>query len=98
MSVRRDGEVEWLSVNRTQRRQFADKFHYAFSQERLASGDAHFTDPHAGEDSRHSEVVGERKVAVERALISGAAVNALIVAAVGDGNAQVGDGASEFVS
>jgi outer membrane lipoprotein SlyB len=44
------------------------------------------------------DVVGDGEFGVLGALVAGAAVDALVVAAVGDGDAQIGDGAAEGVA
>ena len=56
-----------------------------------------FLIPNAGEYPRHTEVVGERQVAVQRAFVASAAVDTLVVAAIGDRDPEIGDGAAEFV-
>ena len=60
-------------------------------------GDANLLDPQSSQHPRHAQVVGKWQIAVERALIAGAAIHALVVAAVGDRDPQIGDGAAEFV-
>ena len=73
------------------------KFDHALAQQRLAAGDADLLDSESDQHSRHAQIVGERQIAVERALVPGAAVNTLVVAAIGDRDPQIGDGAAEFV-
>jgi hypothetical protein len=93
-----DGRASGASINLgSQLRELAHELDYAFAQERLAAGEADFRDPHADQHARHAEVIVEGKIAVERAFVAGAAVDTLVVAAVGDGDPQVGDAASEFV-
>src|SRR6266850_787421 len=72
----------------------------AFADERLAAGDADFADAKAEEN--HGETVelrpGENFVVIAVVFrVGGAAVDAAKIAAVRDGDAQVGDLAAEFV-
>ena len=82
---------------RAQLGQLADEFDYALAQQRLAAGDADLLDSESGKHARHAQVVGKRQIAVERAFVPRAAVDTLVVAAIGDGDPQIGDGAAEFV-
>src|SRR5260370_23454965 len=77
--------------------QLANKLHYTFAQQRLATRQTDLGDPHPHEHAHHAQIIRERQVCVERAFISRAAVNTLIVAAIGDGDPQIGYGATEFV-
>ena len=77
--------------------QLADEIDHALAQQRLAAGDADFLDSKSDQHARHAQIVGEWQIAIERALVPGAAVNTLVVAAVGDRDPQIGDGAAEFV-
>ena len=97
VAVGGERDVEWLAVGGAKLREFADKIDHAFAQQRLAAGEAHFLDTEAGEYARHAQVVGERQVGILRAIIAGTAVDALVVAVVGDGDPEIGDGAAEFV-
>ena len=54
-------------------------------------------DPHAHEHARHAQIIRERQIAIERAFIPRPAIHTLVVAAIRNGNPQVGDGAPEFV-
>ena len=96
MPVRGEGDIERLGV-RAEFRQVAHKLHDAFAQQRLSAGETDFGDPQADQHARHAQVVVERQVPVERAFISRAAVDTLVVATIRDGDAQIGDGAPEFV-
>ena len=86
-----------FGVGRAELGEVANEIHDAFAQKRLAAGEANLGDAHPDKHARHAQIVGERQVAVERALVAGAAIDTLVVAAVGDGDPQVGDGAAEFV-
>src|SRR5216683_846523 len=72
----------------------------AFADERLAAGDADFTDAQAEKNPSKTVELGPGENFVVFAVVfrvSGAAVNAAEIAAVRDGDAQVGDLAAEFV-
>src|SRR5262249_36379448 len=86
-----------LAMPNTKLRNFANEIRQMRTQQRLAAGDAHLLDAQIHENSRQAEVISKRQLSVEGAFISGAAINTLIVAAVGDRDAQVGDGASELI-
>src|SRR5271170_418977 len=105
MAVGCQRNVQWLFVStsmavlvgRSELREVANEIDNAFSQQRLAAGEANLGDAHPYQHARHAQVVCEGQVAVECAFVSGAAIDTLVVAAVGDGDPQVGDGAAEFV-
>ena len=67
------------------------------AQQRLAACETNLRDAHANEHARHAQVVGEGQISVQRAFIARPAIDTLVVAAVGDGDPQIGDGAAEFV-
>src|SRR5271155_2123825 len=75
----------------------ANEIDDAFSQQRLAAGEANLGDAHPDQHARHAQVIRERQISVERAFVSGAAIDTLVVAAVGNGDPQIGDRAAEFV-
>ena len=103
VAVRGEGDVERVfvsdsdSVGRAELGQLADELDDAFAQEWLAAGESNLGDAHPDQHARHAQVICERQVAVERAFVAGAAIDTLVVAAVGDGDPQVGDGTAEFV-
>ena len=97
MAVGSQRNFRLLSLGGAQLSEVANKLHDALAQQRLAAGQANLGDAEANQDARHAQIIGEGQVGVERALVTGAAVDALVVAAVGDGDPQVGDGAAEFV-
>src|SRR5438270_5610559 len=98
MPIRRDSEIELMTVEGPQVRQLADKIHHAVSQQRLSAGNADFLNPLGDEEPHHSEIVCHRQVSVDRALIPGTAIDTLVVAAIGDRDPQIGDGAAVLVS
>jgi hypothetical protein len=75
----------------------ANEIHYSLAQQRLPACDADFRDPKRDEYACHAQVIFKWQLAVERAFVAGPAIDALVVAAVGDRDPQVGDGATEFV-
>ena len=103
VAVGGERDVEWArrrlpcGVERKLGLSSAHELDYALAQQRLAAGEANFRDPHADQHPRHAQIIGERQVAVERAFVAGAAIDTLVIAAIGDGDPQVGDGAAEFV-
>jgi hypothetical protein len=70
----------------------------ASPEERFASGEANLLDAEGDKEADDAEVVGDGELVVKSAFITGAAVNTTVVAAVGDGDAKVGDGATEAVA
>ena len=97
MAVGGQRDVELFAIGGAQLGQLADEIDHALAQQRLAAGDADLLDSKPDQHARHAQIVGKRQVAVERALVPGAAVNTLVVAAIGDRDPQIGDGAAEFV-
>jgi hypothetical protein len=73
--------------------QLPNEVHQAPAQQRLASCESHLLDAQPHEDPDHPQVIGHRQLGELRALVAGPAVNAPIIAPVGNGDAQVGDGA-----
>jgi hypothetical protein len=90
-------DVEVLSIRGPKLGQLADKIHHAPAQKRLAAGDSDFLDPEPDQHACHTEIVCEWQIAIERAFVPGAAIHTLVVAAIGDRDSQIGDGAAEFV-
>jgi len=87
-------------VARAESFQASDEVDDAGANERLAAGDANFADAHADEDAGEALVFVPRKEFVLGFVmfgIGGAAIDAAKIAAVGDRQAKVGDGAAEFV-
>ncbi len=56
-----------------------------------------FSNAQGDEDPDHPQVILHGQLGKLSTLGAGAAVDALVVAAVGDGDTQIGDGASELV-
>jgi len=100
MAVGGERDVERLTIGifcHAQSRQFLHKIDHAFSKQRLTAGEANLRDPHADQHPRHAQIVGKRQVAIKRAFVAGAAVNALVIAAIGNRDSQIGDAAAELV-
>jgi len=97
MPVGCDGDIEWISGWSAPGGELADHFQQVFAQERLSAGEAHFFDTQVNEIADQAEVFGGRELGVLRTYLAGAAVDALVVAAVGDGDAQVCDEAAVAV-
>src|SRR6185437_15458289 len=70
----------------------------ATAKQWFATGNADLSDAERRQHPRHTQIVRERKIAVERALITRPAIDTFVIAAVGNGNPQIGNGAAEFVS
>src|SRR5664280_3204500 len=74
-----------------------DHLHQALAQQRLAAGETDLRDPQPDEDARHPQVISNRHLGKLRAVGARAAIDAPVVAAIGDGYPQVADAPSEFV-
>ena len=77
-----------------------DEIFDAFADQRLAAGDADFADAFGDENaSKALELVPVEEFVAGHVIfrIGGAAIDAAKIAAIGDGDAQVGDGAAEFI-
>ena len=97
MAVGRQCEVERFPFKSLYFRQFVNECNHAIAQQWFATSDADLFNPHGDKYLRHAQVVGEWKIAIERPLVAGTAVDALVVAPVSDRDPQIGDGAAEFV-
>ena len=79
-------------------RQFGDHLDQAGAQQGFAAGEAHLLDAERDQDAHHSQILGDGKLGIGCGFVAGAAVDALVVAAVCDGDAEVGDGPPEGVA
>src|SRR5207248_7472391 len=68
------------------------------AQERLTTGDAHLFDALRDEQPHHAQIIRHGQIGVNSSFIPGAAVDTLVVTAVGDRDPQIGDGAAVLVS
>src|SRR4051812_46994014 len=98
MAVGSDRQVELLVVERPHLRQLADELDHAMPEQRLATRDANLLYSLRHEQSHHTQVIRHWQVGIDRALIPRPAVDTLIVAAVGDRDPQIGDGAAVLVA
>ncbi len=97
MAVGGDGDVEAVSARGAPVGEFADHLGQVAAQERLAAGEADFFDAKIDEATDKAEVFAGVEFGELCADLAGAAVDALVVAAVSDGDAQVGDAAAVAV-
>jgi hypothetical protein len=67
------------------------------AQQWLAAGQPYLLNAQADENPDDAEIILHCQLGKLGALGSGAAINALVVAAVGDGDTKVGNAAAEFV-
>ena len=85
------GKVEPVSGQSAKFRQFLDQLDQAIAQQRLTPGNAHLLDPKPHEKLDQLEIVCNRQFGILRAQLSGSAIDAFVVTAVGDGDAQIMD-------
>ncbi len=79
-------------------RELLDHLDEAAAKEGFAAGEANLFDAEIDKGADHAEVVVDAQLGEVGALVAGAAVDAAVVAAIGDGDAEVGDGAAELVA
>jgi hypothetical protein len=91
-------QVERLAVNGAQAGELADKIDEAAAQQRLAASEANFGDAERDEETDEAEVLVDAEFGILCADFPGSAVNTLVVAAVGDGDAQVVDDPAMAIS
>ena len=97
MSIGGDGDVEPLAFDGLHLAKLAHHLDQSLAQQRLAAGQADLGDAQPDEDARHAQVVGDRHLRKLRAVAARAAIDAPVVAAVGDGDSQIADAPSVFV-
>ena len=97
MSVGGEGDVERLAFERLHAGQLAHHVDQAAAQQRLAAGETDLGDAQADEDTRHAQVVGDGHLRKLRPVAARAAIDALVVAAIGDGDPQIADAPAVFV-
>jgi hypothetical protein len=90
-------KIEVFTVEGTQPCQFADEINHAAAQQGLSPGEADFLDPERRQYPSHAQIDGKRQVAIESAFVAGATVDTLVVATIRNRDAEIGDGAAEFV-
>src|SRR6476646_2963782 len=97
MAVRSDCQIEFLAIERAQLGQLTNKIHQAITQQRFSAGEPDLFYAGFNEDPHQTQVVGKRQLRILSAFISGPAVDALVIAAVRDADAEVSDKAPVFV-
>lgn len=98
MTVRSEGQIERLALDRLELRQFADEIDQAMAQQRLTARKAHLLNAQPDKNSNHAQVIGKGQIRIKRAFIPGPAVDALVIAAVGDTDPEIGDKPPVFVA
>ena len=98
VAVGGEGDVEGGAGEGAQGREGADEVKKAGAEEGFAPGEADFFNAQRDEEADEAEVVGDGELGEEGPLVAGAAVNAAVVAAIGNGDAEIGDGAAEAVA
>src|SRR5262249_34963666 len=98
MAICGDRHIQLAAIQCSQLRQLADKPHHAAPQQRLATGDAYFLNPKRDQQPHHAQILGKAQLGILCAVIPGAAIDALVVAPVGDCDSDVGDVAAVFVA
>jgi hypothetical protein len=91
-------KIEVFTVEGTQLCQLADEINHAAAQQGLSPGEADFLDPERRRDASYAQIDGKRQVAIEGAFVARATVDTLVVATIRNRDAEIGDGAAEFVS
>jgi len=97
MAVRGQSYVEKLAGGRTQSGQILDELDEAIAEKGFPASEANLFDTKANEDFDEPEVVCDREFRVLRAVFTSAAVDALVIAAISDGDAEVMDDAAVAV-
>ena len=91
MAIGGERQVERVAFGGAQARQFLNQLDQAAAQQRLAAGEANLVDAQVHEQLDQPQVLFDRQFGILRAEFAGPAVDALVVAAVGDGDAQIVD-------
>ena len=91
MPVGGDGDVELFAGGGAPACQLLDHLGEVTAEEGFTAGEADFFDAEGDEVADDAEVVFGGELGVLGADLAGAAVDALVVAAVSDGDAEVGD-------
>jgi hypothetical protein len=89
VAVGGEREVKGITRQGAEAREVANQVDQAAAQERLAAGKADFGDAQPNKQLDEPEVLIDGQLGILRADFTGAAVDAFVVAAVGDGDAQV---------
>src|SRR5258707_2611568 len=97
MTVGGNGQIEFFTIERALAGQSTNKIHQAVAQQRLAAREPDFFDTRVHEDPHQTQVVSKRQFGILRTFVSGSAIDALVIAAVRDADAEVSDKAPVFV-
>jgi len=98
MAVGGDGDVEASSRDGAHRGELFDDGWQVAAKQRLAAGEADFFNAERDEDADQPEIFGSGQLGVLRADFASATVDTFVIAAVGDGDAEVGDGSPVTVA
>ena len=93
VSARSSGSSQ--SVRR--RRELSDQIEQAVAKKRLAAGETNFCDAEIDEEADEAQILVDGQLGILRADFAGAAVDAFVIATVGDGDAQIVDGSAVAV-
>ena len=91
MAVGGERQVQRLASRRAQARQLPDQLDHAAPQQRLAAGQPDLGDSQADKKPDQAQILFDGQLGILRAHLAGAAIDAFVVAAVGDGDAQIVD-------
>ena len=91
MAVGGQGQVQRLAAERAQPRQFLHQLHHPAPQKRLAARQPHLGDSQAHKNPDQPQVFVDAQLRILRPHFACAAIHAFVIAAVGDGDAQIVD-------
>ena len=86
-----DGEIQSIACRGAPGRKLAHHLQEVLAEEGFSAGEADFFDAQIDEGANEAKVFAGCELGVLRSNLAGAAIDTLVVAAVGDGDAQVGD-------
>ena len=91
MSVGRQRQVQRLAPQRPHPGQFLHQIHQPAPQQRLAARQPHLGDPQPHKQPDQTQILVDPQLGILRPHLARPAIDALVVAAVSDGDAQVVD-------
>ena len=97
MAIGSECDVEWPALDRPHGCQFTHHVDQAAAQQRLAAREPDFGDSEVDEDARHAQIIRYRHLRELRPVAARAAVDTLVVTAIGDGYPQIADAAAVLV-
>src|SRR5208283_2042556 len=97
MAIRGQRNLRLRAVHRAQLGKVANKVDDSATQQRLTARQPNFRNPKRNQDARHAQVIGKRKFGIGYAVRPRSAIDAPVVAAIGDRDPQIVNGAPEFV-